>query len=93
MNVNQLHNLLGVLVADGHGRKPVCIAKQTFNDPLEADGANILPVVCVTGPEWVYKTDDDGGTKINKDGTEAASRIVILRGEHPASEAKGTATS
>lgn len=80
MTVNQLRNLLDALIANGHGRKPVCIAKHTFTDPLEADGANILPVERITGPEWIYKTDDDGDVKINKDGTEAQTRIVILRG-------------
>jgi hypothetical protein len=80
MNVNQLHKALGALIEQGHGRKPVCIAKLSFTDPLEEDGANILPVEHVTGPEWIYKTDDDGGVKINKDGSEAQTRIVILRG-------------
>ena len=79
MNVNQLLKLLIALAAKGHGRKPVCIAKHTFTDPSEADGANILPVERVTGPEWIYKTADDG-VKINKDGSEAQTRIIILRG-------------
>jgi hypothetical protein len=80
MTVNQLHKLLGELVSKGHGRKPVCINKHTFTHPLEDDGANILPVVSVSGPEWIYNTDDDGGVKQNKDGTESATRTVVLRG-------------
>ena len=80
MTVNQLHKLLGELIDKGHGRKPVCIAKHTFTHPCESDGAYILPVDAVTGPEWIYNADDDGGVKLNRDGTESATRTVVLRG-------------
>jgi len=80
MNVSQLHKQLGALVAQGHGRKPVCINKASFNHPLEEDGAVILKVQTVTGPRFITMTDDDGGTKFNKDGTESGSYTVVLEG-------------
>ena len=82
MNVNQLHKALGALVEKGHGRKPVCINKTSFNHPLESDGAVILNVQAVTGPRFITMTDDDGGTKFNKDGTESGSYTVVLEGDY-----------
>lgn len=84
MNVNQLHKALGKLVAEGHGRKPVCVNKATFHHPLEMDGAVILGLKSVVGPQWIAMTDDDGGTKFNKDGTESGTYTVVLEGAHDA---------
>lgn len=84
MNVNQLHKALGALIEQGHGRKPVCINKRSFHHPLETDGAVILGVKAVTGPSFIVMTDDDGGTKFNKDGTESGSYTVVLEGGHDA---------
>ena len=81
MNVNQLHRALGELIAKGHGRKPVAINASTF-DTRHLDDANILPVKEATGPTFVCKSDDDGGTKWNKDGSEAGTFTVILRGDY-----------
>lgn len=81
MNVNQLHKALGELIAKGHGRKPVCINKSSFHHPLEMDGAVILAVRNVSGPQFIVMTDDDGGTKFNKDGTESGSYTVVLEGD------------
>lgn len=47
MTVSRLHKQLSELIAAGHGRKPVCINKRTFNHQLERDGVVIMPV----GPE------------------------------------------
>lgn len=80
MTVAALHKKLGQLIKAGHGRKPVAINKPTFTDPCEQDGAVILAVHGVEGPRWIYTCDDDGGVKINKDGSEAAKRIVVLFG-------------
>lgn len=80
MTVAALHKRLGELIVAGHGRKPVCVNKQTFYDPCEQDGAVILAVHGVEGPRWICTTDDDGGSKINKDGTEAGKCLVILYG-------------
>ena len=79
MNVNQLHRALGKLIEGGHGRKPVAINFRTFytHDP---DDANILPVTEVSPVTFVCKSDDDGGTKWNKDGSESGTFTVILGG-------------
>lgn len=84
MNVNQLHKALSKLVAEGHGRKPVCVNKATFHHPLEMDGAVILDLKAIAGPSFVTMTDDDGGTKFNKDGSESGKYIVVLEGGHDA---------
>lgn len=81
MNVAQLHRALGELIAKGHARKPVCINKNSFHHPLEGDGAVILGIDSVQGPIFVGMTDDDGGTKFNKDGTESGFMTVILKGD------------
>lgn len=81
LTVSSLHKMLAKLIADGHGRKPVCINKRTFSHPLETDGVVILNIHGVTGPEWIAKCDDDGDPKINRDGSEAGSQTVILIGD------------
>lgn len=53
MTVSGLHKQLSELIAAGHGRKPVCINKRTFNHRMEEDGAVILPVESVSGPEFI----------------------------------------
>lgn len=80
--VARLHKELGKLIDQGHGRKPVQVNKQSFYHPLEADGAVILDIASVEGPCWICMADDDGGTKFNRDGTEAGKRVVILKGGH-----------
>lgn len=80
MTVSKLHKLLTELIAAGHGRKPVCINKRTFNHKLERDGAVILPVESVSGPKFIGTADDDGWTKFNRDGTEAGRYTVVLSG-------------
>jgi hypothetical protein len=80
MTVAALHKKLGELIAEGHGRKPITVNKRTFYDPCEDDGACILAVHGVEGPRWINTVDDDGGAKINKDGTEAGKRLVVLYG-------------
>lgn len=80
MTVQRMHRLLGQLIEQGHGRKPVCINKETFKDPLEDDGACIMDVELIEGPTFVGWTDDDGGTKWNQDGSESGRTVVILKG-------------
>lgn len=79
MTLYQLHKRLGKLLAEGHGRKPVCVAKHTFTHNCEDDGVSILPVVGL-GLKFINIADDDGGTGINKDGSERMRRTVILAG-------------
>ena len=81
--VAKLHKLLGALIEQGHGRKPVCVDKSTFSHPLESDGALILDVDSVEGPRWICMADDDGGTKWNSDGSESGRQVVIIKGERP----------
>lgn len=81
MTVTKLHQLLGALIAAGHGRKPVQVNKASFTHPLEQDGAVILDIERVIGPKWIGMADDDGGTKWNKDGTEAGKNVVVIEGE------------
>lgn len=81
ITVARLHKLLGKMIEDGHGRKPVCIAKQTFTHPCEDDGITILNVRGVKDPMWIARSDDDGGTKWNKDGTESGTVCIVLVGD------------
>lgn len=80
ITVKRLHKLLGEMIEAGHGRKTVFVNKASFTDNREVDGVLILPVEAVEGPVWVSDADDDGGTKWNKDGSEAGRNIVILKG-------------
>lgn len=79
MTLNKLHKLLCDLIDLGHGRKQVCIAKESFRDNRESDGCTILPV-CAVDTDWIVQADDDGGTATNKDGTERGRWTVILGG-------------
>jgi hypothetical protein len=81
MTVSKLHKLLGDLVAAGHGRKPVLVNKASFTNPLEEDGVVILPIATVSGPRWIGTSDDDGGTKWNKDGSESGQTVIVLSGD------------
>ncbi len=79
MTLNKLHKLLGDLIAQGHGRLPVCVRKDTFTHNLEDDGCVILPVVAASH-ELVLQIDDDGGTKINANGRESYRQNIVLFG-------------
>ena len=78
--VARLHRELGKLIEQGHGRKPVQINKQSFHHILEDDGVVIMDIVAIEGPRWITEADDDGGTKWNRDGSEAGRRVVVLKG-------------
>ncbi|WP_417070765.1 hypothetical protein [Niveibacterium terrae] len=81
MTVQHLHKLLGKLIEQGHGRKPVRIDKSSFRHPLEDEGICIIDVTSVSGPTWIPMADDDGGTAWNADGSERGRYMVILAGE------------
>ena len=80
MTVNQLHKLLGRLIAQGHGRRAVMVDKPSFRDNRESDG-------CVILPAWrgCIKTypllDDDGAIATRADGTERDFTGLVLIGE------------
>lgn len=78
--VARLHKELGKLIEQGHGRKPVQINKQSFQHVLEDDGVVIMDIKAIEGPRWITEADDDGGTKWNRDGSEAGRRVVVLKG-------------
>lgn len=80
MTVARLHKLLGALIESGHGRKPVLVNKSSFYHPCEDDGVLMQDLACVKGPKWIPISDDDGGTKFNKDGTESGKEVVVLDG-------------
>ena len=80
MTVAALHKRLAALIEAGHGRKPVLVNKASFHHPCEQDGTVVLDLAAVEGPTWIPLGDDDGGTKINKDGTEAGKTVVVLGG-------------
>lgn len=80
MTVSTLHKRLAELVERGHGRKPVCINKETFKDNRESDGCVILGVEEIQGPYWIPNADDDGGHRENADGTESGRMTVLLIG-------------
>ncbi|PRD68743.1 hypothetical protein C6P61_09585 [Malikia spinosa] len=80
ITVQRLHKLLGQLAEQGHGRKPVCVDKESFSSPLENDGVSVFDLEIVDGPRWIEMADDDGGTKWNKDGSASGRTVVILKG-------------
>jgi hypothetical protein len=80
MTINKLHKLLGELIAQGYGRRDVCIDKASFSHNLESDGCVILLVT--RGEMRTYhRIDDDGGIATNKDGTERYLTSLVLTGE------------
>ena len=78
--VDRLISTLVKLRDQGHGRKPVCVSKTTFIHNCENDGVTILEVAGV-GLMLITNSDDDGGTKWNKDGTESRRFCVVLAGD------------
>jgi hypothetical protein len=92
MTLNRLHKILGRLIEQGHGRRSVAVDKQSFQDPRENDGPMMLQV-CAVDVQWINDADDDGGTAINKDGTERGRTTVILGGCAYDRPAKGESSS
>lgn len=80
MTVTQLYRLLGALVAEGHGRRRVCIDKATFRHNCENDGVTILDVSSIED-RWVPQSDDDGGIATTAKGVERGVSRVVLYGD------------
>lgn len=80
MTLNQLHKQLTALIAEGYGRRQVCVDKRSFQHNLEPDGCVILPV-CRTNVDWIIELDGDGCAVTNKDGSERGHTTVILGGQ------------
>lgn len=81
MTVARLHKILGSMIEAGNGRRPVCVDKESFYHPLEADGATILHVTDADA-KTINMTDDDGGTAVNADGSERLRKVFVLGGGH-----------
>ena len=80
MTINQLHKLTAKLIAQGAGRRKVCISKTTFRHPLENDGCTILDIE--TGALKSFEiADDDGGTAIDSRGRVKTSIALVLTGD------------
>jgi len=84
MTIGRLHKLLGRMIEHGHARKKVCINKESFQHPLEGDGAVILEVETAQIESYPM-LDDDGFTKENSCHTSlvlgGAASTVPERGE------------
>lgn len=85
MTVARLHKILSKAIADGCGRLPVCVNKETFTHNLEMDGCVVLPVN-VAIIQSVVQIDDDGGTKVDSKGRECYRRNMVLMGDEADSE-------
>lgn len=79
MTVKCLHKLLGKLIGQGHGRKPIYVNKETFHHPLEADGV-VTCEPCGLTIVRLRTIDGDGFTQWRKDGRESSSAVVLLWG-------------
>ncbi len=77
--VASLHKRLGRLIEQGHARKPVAVNKPTFRHNCEEDGVVILEL-CGLGIQLVSMSDDDGGLKENKDGSQSYRQMCVLAG-------------
>jgi hypothetical protein len=77
--VNQLYDIVHKLVVDGHGRKPVYVDKQSFQDNREADGCVFMPAL--QGYLHTFpRMDDDGGIAERKDGSERTITAFLIVG-------------
>jgi hypothetical protein len=85
MTIGKLQKLLTAMVENGHGRKRVCVQKDTFKHILEEDGAVILDVESA-GLESFPMMDDDGFTKTLADGTESCHTALVIKGDFDPSQ-------
>jgi len=81
MTLNQLHKRLGKLIEEGHGRRKVCVDKETFTHNCEDEGVVILDVSGV-GVETITIMVDDSTERA--DGSERLRQTVVLVGDDAA---------
>lgn len=79
--VNQLHKQLTKLIEKGEGRTAIAVHKDTFSHNCEGDGVTILPI-CGLRVDLIHVADGDGGTAVNKDGSEKYRRTAVLFGDN-----------
>ncbi len=79
MTINQLNKLTAKLVAQGLGRRRVCVNKDTFRHPLESDGCCVLDVE-VADMQVIELADEDGGTAFDSRGRTKTFTCLVLSG-------------
>lgn len=90
MTVNQLHRILGNIIAEGNGRCKVCVNKDTFTHNLEGDGCVILDVdACRV--ESVMQMNGDGGILHGPDDRERYKTCCVLFGDSDEGPQEGLA--
>lgn len=87
MTVKQLYRRLETIIDAGHGRKHVCVNKQTFTHPLESDGACILEISAIE-IQTFEMLDDDGWLKELADGSIGMRTCAVITGGSEAPDAK-----
>lgn len=86
MTVAKLHRILAKLIAQGHGRRRVCVRKNSFQHNCESDGVVILDVEAANLVG--HQIDDgDGCAKLRADGTQIERESLVLTGG--AADARG----
>lgn len=80
MTINQLSKKLTKLIAQGHGRKLVCVDKSKLTHPLEGDGCCIIPIG-LAELDCHEMLDDDGGMKELSNGQTATRTALVLHNE------------
>ena len=78
MTAKQLHKQLGKII-EKNGNIPVCVdwAKLRDNHSFWDEDASCVGVTKAEAL-YVYESDGDGGTKVNKDGTERGKVQIVL---------------
>jgi len=72
MTVARLHKMLGQLIEEGQGRRPVVMNKASFYHPLESDGVVILDVTEAKA-DTITMADDDGWTAARRHARSSCS--------------------
>ncbi len=80
MTVTQLYKILAKEIANKNGRCRVAIDKATFQSNLESDGVTIMDVHEFE-TSFINIADGDGGTEVNKDGSERMRLTFVLYGD------------
>lgn len=76
MTIYKLHKLLTKLIADGDGRKKVCVDKSKCNHPCEPEAG----IIQITSAEikTVEVADDEGGMKVLANGCTATRTMLVI---------------
>lgn len=80
ITVNKLKVFIENAIKNGHGRCKICIDKNSFRSPLEADGATVLDVESVS-IDLVEMADGDGFLIVNSDGSVRTKTVMVLKGD------------